>query len=603
MNKAWACWALLALSASPALVPLFLILDHSVNMPYWDHWNPFTAGLYIKAHQGQVTLHDLLALQNEHRPVVPRLIYLSLNVFTHWNTTVECLLEWCFVCVVSGSLLWLFRLTERERAPRAPLGPLATRALGLWFVCNLLLFSPAQWENWLFGMGLVNITPMTCITPALVVIAAQLRPWPTVIAAMLLSTAATYSNGCGLFFWPLIAILLAWSSSREALRGKRGILLTYGAWAVVNIALYFVGYARPTHGGAALYTASPAKITAYTLAFLGNLFAFTTELDPSTIAMVAGAVMLALLLASMAYFLFAWRQAGDHDLCRRMLFWLVVGWTSVLNACLSSFARAGAGTQVATSSRYVTFALFLPVALVFLIPIVCEDARRRSWSATMPWVPRLSIQAPAVLGTAVVLMALAAIPGALAASRATEGQRRQGKAALLLLNVLPDDPHLTSNVCAEIDLIRRQAPLLDEMGYLHPRLIAGPDAAKIQADPDTVGGVRGGLEQLGRAEADRIRASGWAVFPTRSQPVDAVFLTYDDAQGRPIIFALADMGRPRHDIVRMEGTTDVLASGWVAVFPRSRLPASMARTTVSAWALDTDTGKAYKLGGGKTVEL
>lgn len=603
MNRSLIRWAALLLAASPALLLLVLILQHAVDMPYWDHWNRFTAGLYIKVHQGQLTLHDLLALQNEHRPVVPRLFYLALNVFTHWNTKLECLLEWLFVCVASSGMLGLFCLTERKRSPGAAAGAVRGRVLVLWFVCNLLLFSPAQWENWLWGMGLVNIMPMPWITLALVVIAAELRPWPTVIAAMLLSSAATYSNACGLFYWPLIAALLAWSGSRAELASKRRILAAYGIWAVINMALYFVGYARPTHGGAELYSTNPSKLFVYFLAFSGNMFSGIGGIAPTTAATIAGSFMMVLLLASMAYFMFVWLSARDYELCRRLLFWLVVAWMTVLNAALSSFGRAGPGAGGAVSSRYVTLALFLPVGLVFLVPLVCEDVRSRSWRTTAPWLSRVCIQVPAVLGAAVVLLSLMVLPGALASFNDTEMLRRQGKGALLLLDALPDNPQLTAHVCAEIDLITSQAPVLNRMGYLHPPLIAGNDASRIQGDPASVGGLKGQLERMGRTETNKVGFSGWAVFPAKSAPADAVFLTYENERREPIIFALAEIGRRRDDVVSKERNPDYLLCGWVAVVPQDRLPRFPATMTITAWALDTDTGKAFKLDGAKTVEL
>lgn len=255
------------------------------------------------------------------------------------------------------------------------------------------------------------------------------------------------------------------------------------------------------------------------------------------------------------------------------------------------------GAAVAISSRYVTFSLFLPVGLVFLVWMICRDARERSW------LGKASFQIPAALGTALLLLALAGLPSSLSACAATEMRRREGKAALLLLHALPDDPHLTSHVCAEIDLIRTQAPLLSAIGYLHPALIAGNDAARIEADPATIGGVRGALEQVGRVDAEQIGVGGWAVFPGKGAPADAVFLTYDDASHVPVIFTLAEIGRPREDVARAQGTGAALLSGWVAIFPRSRLPATLSTANVTAWALDTDTGKAYRLDGARSIAL
>src|SRR6476660_6013776 len=169
--RKWVRGVLLAAAFLPAIFPLALILKYGVDFPFWDEWDPDIAGIYIKAHQHQLTFGDLVKQHNEHRILVPRLAYLALNSITHWNGIDELLFEWLMVCATSLGILWLCVHTL------SPDRRVTGRVIFLWFVCNLLIFSPAGWENWLWGIGVENVMPMLLITAMLVVLCASWRPW------------------------------------------------------------------------------------------------------------------------------------------------------------------------------------------------------------------------------------------------------------------------------------------------------------------------------------------------------------------------------------------------------------------------------------------
>jgi hypothetical protein len=61
-------WLWFALAISPALAPLYLILRFGVDFHYFDEWMPDIARVFIKAHEHELTLADILAQHNEHRP-------------------------------------------------------------------------------------------------------------------------------------------------------------------------------------------------------------------------------------------------------------------------------------------------------------------------------------------------------------------------------------------------------------------------------------------------------------------------------------------------------------------------------------------------------
>src|SRR5271170_6352943 len=135
----------------PALIPLFIIHRWGVDIHFWDEWDPGMIGVSIDANQGRLTFADLVAQHNEHRMLVPRLIFLLLNALTHWNNFAYLICIWIIVLVGSLAIFALLRRTTHD----------LRKIWVTWFLCNLLIFSPNQTQTWLWGAG---ITPVLAAT-------------------------------------------------------------------------------------------------------------------------------------------------------------------------------------------------------------------------------------------------------------------------------------------------------------------------------------------------------------------------------------------------------------------------------------------------------
>jgi len=584
-------WILLLAALLPALVPLLLIQKHGVDFPYWDEWDPDIAGIYIKAHDHQLTFGDMVAQHNEHRILFPRIVYLILNPLTRWNAIDEMICQWVIVVLTSLGILWLCRQTQppiSQHASTLPLG-LRRRTVFAWFVCNLLIFTPAAWENWTWGIGVENVLPMAFIVATLIVIGSKLRPWTKIIAAIVFAGAASYSSGNGMLAWPLASALLLWPLTRESLSRKKWTLIAWFAAFVVLTALYFVHYQKPQHRGIHPYAHSLSSVLAYIPIFLGSPFAFWGFASPLTTAIVAGVLMLALLVLMLIAFAGFWRNGRD-EVCQRMLVWFAVAGFAVLSAAMIASSRAGMGIDHSLSNcRYVTYAIYLPVALVQLLILAADAAQPR-----LAKIARGTCNA--FVGLLIVLVPLT-WSDAFEQSRLLAIQRREGKAGLLLIQVLPDNPLIPELVFPDVEPTLRQAKRLNEIGLIRPPLIDSPNALKLQESNPAMPSAQGRMERMSPNGPEHLAASGWAISTIRSTPADMVFLTYEDAQGQPNIFTLADIRLRREDVARQFGNQDYLFSGWLAQFPLSKLPQDLPRITIAAWALNTDTGKAVKLLG------
>jgi hypothetical protein len=455
------------------------------------------------------------------------------------------LLGWIIICVTSVGVLMLLRRAWADER----------RVMWLWFLCNLLIFTPAQWENLIWGIGIANLTPMALIVWMLVSIGGG---WKRTVGAILLAAAASYASGNGMLAWPIgFAVIL----SRKR---KRSEQMAWIAAAALFIGWYFVGYTKPTHGGVQTYADDIIPAVQYFVVFLGSPFAFSTNYSPYGAAALAG------IICAIGWTILAFQRRPEH------IEWLVIGFFAIASAGMAACARTGMGIgQALASTRYVSFALWLPVALV-----VMSSGLKNIRS---------------VVATSLVLLVVLSYPLAINACRVEHFYRRQEKGALLLINILSDNPLIRDRIYPLPEVAIQNANAVNQLGWLRPPLIKSNRAAEIiEVEPGRIETIKGRLERGGRRGGGELSAYGYAASLDNNGPADAVFLTYDDPTGQPIIFAFAELGVIRADIAQQYGET-YTPCGWVANFAESKLMQKPA--TIRAWALNVDTGKAVLLPG------
>ncbi len=125
-------------SAAVAILMIFLVIRMAVDVPFGDDWS-WTA-IIVGLHNGTLTLADLWRPHLQHRMFFPELIVLALDRLSGWSQVNECLAS--VVLVIVGQLIVL-QLLRRTFAPQL--------AWPLWFIESLLLLSPSQSQNWVWG--------------------------------------------------------------------------------------------------------------------------------------------------------------------------------------------------------------------------------------------------------------------------------------------------------------------------------------------------------------------------------------------------------------------------------------------------------------------
>lgn len=573
----------------PALAVLWFITRFGVNIPRWDQWDPDMVQIQIKP-ATELTFSDFWNQHNEHRILLPRLIYLAIGAVANGNTVIEMLVGWLVVCITSLELLWLLGLTCDGRGP-SPGNGFGTSIVGIWSLMLALLFSLSQAQNWLWGIGIVNFMPAMFTLAAIIAAANRSRHrWITAALIAIFCLAATLSAGNGIVSWPLSGVVFAWSSSWQELRSKLvagGVLL---CGCLLNIGVYLIGYETPSHGTHDPYSGGLLQIVQFFTVFIGNPFAEPLKSAPLLIPLLIGVVSLILFTACAVYWILAWRRSPRDEICGSMIIWFAVAGYALLSAAIATKGRAGFGLSQALASRYVTFAIYVPIALVPLAAIVLRDMVRRE---------RLSLgntrRLAATGGTLLILIQLLGFPRAISFALNWQRTGEREKAALLLLPVMTNDAQLVSQFRPNPDTVVRFAPQLNARGYLHPRLIDSRDASLLETDRAV--SVQGALLKTWQSTPNEIMCAGWATSFDGRRASSGVFITATDARGTPTIIGFGGMGAIWKDVIPDFAGTNLEGAGWGAKIPIDRLDFLAGTITLQAWVLDPDTGRAVRLKG------
>jgi hypothetical protein len=571
-------WVLLPIAFGLAVLPAcllgLLVVKYSVNVPFQDQWA--IARLLPKWVEGTLSFGDLFAQHNESRKFFPRLIFLTLAQFTHWDVRYEMLVSFLLAGIVAVNLYRLSRLT---------LFSSQIQALLLAAIANLIIFSPVQWDNWLWGIQVVVFIPIACITTAISVCYSQLRLNTKFAICLGLAIVSTFSYANGILYWAIVLPVL-FGSWRDWLAHKR-LVLAWGLSFAIACLAYFYNYQKPSQTPSFTYALlHPLEAANYFLAFLGTPLGFGNALPTVLLASVVGLAIL-LLVGVIGLYFYKHRTVLVYS----NRGWLMLGTYSLLSASITTLGRVGFGIEQATSSRYTTFSLYLLIALIHLIPIAISHAWQQGYLNN--WWPRVKVAIAALIAILLVLHFQTAA-FSIQMMGYTRTSRLQGKACLLLIDNFVDEDCLRDKISPRVSVVRDRIHPINKYGFLQPPLVTSKIAEDIS---DNGQGDYGYFDSLHKTGGSYI-ATGWAILPQKHESADAVILTYRDADNKSIVFAVVDNQFPRDDIAKAYGKSAYLNSGWQTQISLDKLPLLPKRKLeVSAWAFDTDTGKAFKLNG------
>ncbi len=563
---------ILSLALSPAGFLAMLIFKYSVDLPQWDEWSyvPF----FEKLSRGSLTFGDLFAQVNEYRQFFPNLVMVVVGWLTRWDPRYEMLVTFLVACFISFTI---YRLSERT------IGGDRTSRLLLFLVANLIIFSPAHYENWLQGQQLVYFIPIACVTTCLLVAYSGWNAPARFGLCACLAVVSTFSSANGIVCWVVVLPALILAESSRRLRARLWVVLGWIVGLVASAALYLHDYHKPWWSPKPLMALShPTVALDYFLAFVGG---------PLALSNVKVAVAMGLIITS-AYGLSCYylgKRRADLPLVRRMLVWLMIGGYSFLTGVMTTFGRLGLGIAQSQNTRYIGFSAFLLVALVFLLRIINQDLANRSESGRQSiWLRWVTV------GLAGIFLALQPFIFAFSIDRMRKMRMLllEAKASVLFINLKPE-PVLIRTLYPDVKSLTEQANVLDGLGFLRPRLIRTLKVQDFAAASQSTPADYGSWNRLDSSEdGKRYRASGWASLPHRGEVADAVILSYRTAGGEALMF---EMTRPREKLAEVWYRKRDQSGTWQVWFSADQLPAQP--VTLTAWAFDANSGKAFRLDG------
>jgi hypothetical protein len=569
----------LALSFAPPVILGLLIFKYGVDLIDWDQWE--IAGFFEKASRGALSISDLFAQQAEYRQFFPNLIFVGLGHLTHWNIRYEMLVSFLLASLVAFNIFHLGKLT---------VGNNRSRRFLLLFVSSLLVFSPAQFENWLLGEQIIYFIPVTCVTTCLLVAYSGLNQTAKLILCMLLSTVSTFSSANGIVCWLVIAPVLFFIPEQKSWRNWH--VVAWVAGFLINVTLYFSNYRKPS------YTPGVWEILYHPL---DGVFFFCSLLGAPLVTsnrlILASAVIgafLATLFVVTCFYTVRWTR--DNLLKRKLVAWLMLGAYSFITGIIITIGRMGFGPSQSVTSRYTTFSVFLIVSLCYLVPIVLDDLREHG-----P-IPQRSSRIARLVPFALASLVIFALLNSAIAVRQMASmklRRLQAKACLLFVDSVPDE--CLSDGFPDIEIVKDRINAINNLGYLRPALIKSSRIEEIAVPVGANKGEFGRFENLSRTDGGDFNVSGWASLAGGREPADSVLLTYQAKSGPQVIFALAQMKSTQPSFISTFSRTLDSNPQWEKTFSINRVPFHTP-VSISAWAFDATTGRAYKLDGSYILE-
>jgi hypothetical protein len=347
-----------------------------VDLPRWDIWE-LVPLIEKQATQG-LTLHDLWAQHNEHRPMIARLILLgnvALSRWNHWN-------ELWLILAITGAHVLLLVASLRHADHQCPIAVVVLVAGAGTFIATA-----TQWENLLQGWQIALLVGAASVSAAFVLLTRGALTWTRAAAAATCVMFGTAGFASCLLAWPLGALAIALRRGP----GWRAKALTWGALGAAVGVAYVHGLVRP--GGlpppAPILTSLDACLrvvygTCLALAmpvwYVATPFAETHHEARWVLPGIGGASLVvgaALVVAHLR-----------HPGTRRAQVWLLPAlWMLfAVAACgIAAIGRVPLGLHAMTASRYIAFTGLFWVGLLYLLTVAtpCRSSVGRAASLTL----------------------------------------------------------------------------------------------------------------------------------------------------------------------------------------------------------------------------
>lgn len=242
---AWTVWAIMLLAG------LWFIATYAFTIPYGDEW----AWLPVVAGQEPANASWLWSMHNEHRMVLPRLIYMGLGSATDFDFRTGAF----FNILILGGLSLAMMLTARTLRGR-------TSVHDAFF--PLLLLHWAQCENLVWGFQL-NFVMSVVLAGLILLTIVRCGPRLGLRAALFITLCLVGLGVSGLFglaYLPALACWLAfagfcrWREENPHAQRDGLLLMAFAGALLMLVVVYFVGFHRPACNSPSLWATLNATV-------------------------------------------------------------------------------------------------------------------------------------------------------------------------------------------------------------------------------------------------------------------------------------------------------------------------------------------------------
>jgi hypothetical protein len=581
--------AFLLLAFSPALVSALIVTQHAVEVPIWDDLERAT--LLQRWHEGTLDWRYVYSPHIEHRMGVPRLITLASAALGDGSLLTEQVIIFGIVVLTALLVHGLLRRTFPGRP---------AVVYGLTFVANVLLFSPLQWETFLFPIQTSFVTPPFGLCLALLALRSRLGYAAKFALCFAAAVLASNSFSHGVVLWGLMFAMVALQRGFGTPRVRVAFL---AAWLVATAAVlvpHFTvdgytntsdfSYVEKGERAPGLQLGSLPSRLPRALAFYGAIqgspLARTTVLDPRDVAPYTAAVLVGIFGLAALVALRRWRDAHLWD---RWLPWLAMGGYAVVTCAAVGIGRSALNKwSYGLVPHYLTVSTYLLLADVVLVGLVVEDLLQRTRRPLL----RAALPRALALGAGALLAFQALQWGiGVAGMREWKSARLQSRTAMLYLNHF--EPQYLRRVSEELKDATKLVNRLNDVGYFVPPLLSDTRLCHfgIEAAPLAVADAK--LARIKRAGAALI-VEGYAQLPEARRRADGVLLTVRDEAGRLVVaehvelrgvpYAAIPESDHRFSGAHIPGVETF--AGFRGKLPFARLP-DRDSLRIQAWAVDS----------------
>jgi hypothetical protein len=331
----------------PCFLAIHFVRENSVNIPIWDQWEfvPLLSAFLERKPWIQL----LIDFHNEHRIILPRVIFLVLAVITQWNVATEMYVNLFFVGILLVVLSKLLKETGGH--------------LFLMVPVSWLLFSLQQWENLLWGWQIAISMMLTASVVSIFCLSRVRRNRYYTISAFISGVFASFSFMGGLCIWPvgLLQLLI--------MRARKSTCLTWFIGGALTIVFYFMGYRKPVDTpDVFIFLKNPVDFMKYIFAYLGSALSG----DSFRQSLVYGALVVLLFIFAIVIQRLRMKQ------WKNVVPWVMIGLFSLLCGGMMGIGRLGYGIDQALSSRYISFSsLFLISTMILSVGAMVDLNQRR----------------------------------------------------------------------------------------------------------------------------------------------------------------------------------------------------------------------------------